>query len=246
MSRFTIYTAAEKPELLTRINTLAKNSFPRFIFDGEVVFKEQSDSFLEHYPECQFALFDGEEMVSGGVTVPLSWNGSMEDLPETTDDFIPFQYQSPNVLCALAGLVADNHRGRGISRDVLLAMKRIGQEKGFSSLIAPVRPNHKERYPLLSLDDYIHWKREDGAPYDPWIRVHWRLKAPMLKIMPKAAVVRGTIREWEDWTGMRFLSSGPYVVPGALVPVEMDLEKNEGVYLEPNIWMEHQIEPYDE
>jgi hypothetical protein len=30
-----------------------------------------------------------------------------------------------------------------------------------------------------------------------------------------------------------------YVVPGALVPVEIDRERDEGHYLEPNVWMVH-------
>ena len=31
----------------------------------------------------------------------------------------------------------------------------------------------------------------------------------------------------------------PYVVPGALVPVEIDRERDEGLYVEPNVWMVH-------
>ena len=38
---------------------------------------------------------------------------------------------------------------------------------------------------------------------------------------------------------MRFPDSGSYVVPGALVPVEIDLERDEGLYREPNVWMVH-------
>jgi hypothetical protein len=54
-------------------------------------------------------------------------------------------------------------------------------------------------------------------------------------------VVTGTISEWEDWTDMHFPESGPYVVPGALRPVEMDLERDLGVYIEPNVWMRHPL-----
>jgi hypothetical protein len=35
-------------------------------------------------------------------------------------------------------------------------------------------------------------------------------------------VISGTVAEWEEWTGMRFPDSGAYVVPGALVPVDID------------------------
>jgi hypothetical protein len=40
---------------------------------------------------------------------------------------------------------------------------------------------------------------------------------------------------------MRFPESGEYIVPGALVPLCVDRERDEGVYVEPNVWMEHGV-----
>ena len=40
---------------------------------------------------------------------------------------------------------------------------------------------------------------------------------------------------------MASLESGSYLVPGALVPVEMDVGKDRGVYVEPNAWMFHRV-----
>jgi len=60
-----------------------------------------------------------------------------------------------------------------------------------------------------------------------------------VKIAPQSFRVSGTVSEWEEWTEMRFPDTGAYVVPGALVPVEIDREKDEGLYLEPNVWMVH-------
>lgn len=42
-------------------------------------------------------------------------------------------------------------------------------------------------------------------------------------------------------TGLKFLSSGNYVVKNALSPIYIDIEKDEGIYYEPNIWIEHSI-----
>ena len=42
--------------------------------------------------------------------------------------------------------------------------------------------------------------------------------------------VTGTVAEWEEWTELAFPESGAYVVPGALVPVELDRERDEGLY----------------
>jgi hypothetical protein len=50
----------------------------------------------------------------------------------------------------------------------------------------------------------------------------------------------GMVSEWEEWTRMRFLESGLYVVPGAQ-PVEMELERDKGRYEDPNVWMRHPV-----
>jgi hypothetical protein len=38
---------------------------------------------------------------------------------------------------------------------------------------------------------------------------------------------------------MKFPQTGDYVVPGALVPVQIDRERDQGIYVEPNVWMVH-------
>jgi hypothetical protein len=49
--------------------------------------------------------------------------------------------------------------------------------------------------------------------------------------------IRGTSADWEEWTGTKFLRSGEHIVPGALNTVEFNIEKDEGVYIEPNVRM---------
>ena len=99
----------------------------------------------------------------------------------------------------------------------------------------------KARYPLTPMGRYMCWERDDGLPLDPWLRVHRRLGAEFLGVAHPSMRITGTVREWEEWTGLRFPESGPYVVPGALQPVEMDLEEDLGVYEEPNVWMRHPV-----
>jgi hypothetical protein len=43
--------------------------------------------------------------------------------------------------------------------------------------------------------------------------------------------------------GRALPESGAYVVSGALVPIEIDRERDEGVYVEPNVWMVHPPPP---
>ena len=88
---------------------------------------------------------------------------------------------------------------------------------------------------------YVRWRRPDGAPLDPWLRVHWRLGARVLGVAARSMVVEGRVRDWEGWTGMGFPASGDYVVPGALTTVRIDRARDRGRYAEPNVWMLHPV-----
>jgi hypothetical protein len=118
-------------------------------------------------------------------------------------------------------------------------MRSLAARHALGGLIAPVRPTLKSLYPFVPMSRYADWTRADGSPFDPWLRVHWRLGAERLAIAPRSLVVTGTVAEWEEWTGMAFPQSGDYVVPGALEPVTIDRERNAGRYEEPNVWMRH-------
>jgi hypothetical protein len=41
---------------------------------------------------------------------------------------------------------------------------------------------------------------------------------------------------------MAFPESGSYVVPEALVTVDIDREADRGLYVEPNVWMHHRLD----
>jgi hypothetical protein len=47
------------------------------------------------------------------------------------------------------------------------------------------------------------------------------------------------VADWEEWASMRFPDTGSYVVSGALTLVEIDRSRDEGLYVEPNVWMRH-------
>jgi hypothetical protein len=91
------------------------------------------------------------------------------------------------------------------------------------------------------MEQYVRWTDADGTPFDPWIRVHWRLGATPLCVAPSTLVVEATVAEWESWTEESFPRSGRYVVPGALVPIVIDRERDIGQYRDPNLWMIHQV-----
>lgn len=60
-------------------------------------------------------------------------------------------------------------------------------------------------------------------------------------VCERSMTAGGTIAEWERWAGMAFPESGDHVVPGPLVPVAIDRERDEGLYVEPNVRMRHPL-----
>jgi hypothetical protein len=214
------------------------------------------DSTVDRYWDNLFADFagfqiaickGGDEVVAAGHCIPVFWDETVEGLPAGLDGVLEQGVgdlevgRAPTVVSALLAVVSEVHRGRGVSGVVLTAMKSVAAENGLGALIAPVRPTLKERYPLTPMERYVRWERADGLPFDPWLRVHRRLGAEILQVAPRSMLITGTISEWEEWTGMRFPESDAYVVPGALQPVVMDLERDLGTYQEPNVWMRHPI-----
>ncbi|HEY0496267.1 MAG TPA: hypothetical protein VGD48_11000 [Kutzneria sp.] len=85
----------------------------------------------------------------------------------------------------------------------------------------------------------MRWARPDGLHVDPWIRTHQRLGATILGPAPRSMVVTGTVAQWEKWTTMAFPQTGRHVVPSALDLVDINRERDKGVYEETNLWMRH-------
>ena len=118
-------------------------------------------------------------------------------------------------------------------------MRGIVADHGLASLVAPVRPTEKHRYPLIAMERYASWRRADGSLFDPWLRTQERVGGIGAGVASESMTIRGSVAEWEDWTGLPIQETGSYPVPGALVPVEIDREGDMGVYVEPNYWMVH-------
>ena len=110
---------------------------------------------------------------------------------------------------------------------------------GLAPLVAPVRPSWKDRYPLTPIERYARWTRADALPFDPWMRVHGRLGAKILRPEPKSLRIEAPVEDWERWTGLTFPEDGDYVFPFGLAPVRV--HGGVGLYWEPNVWMLHDL-----
>jgi hypothetical protein len=204
-------------------------------------------ALYERHADLQFWGVDDStgDVVVKGNAVPVALDpatlpdgGWREALRSAIDDDVP-----PTLVSALQILVAEDHRGAGLSGAALAEMRRLVLELGFGDLVAPVRPSAKALYPITPIGTYVAWRRPDGLPFDPWLRVHTRAGADLIGVCERSMEVLGTVAEWEEWAAMAFPESGDYVVPGALVPVTIDHEADRGLYVEPNVWMHHRLRP---
>lgn len=210
-----------------------RRAWPEIVFHDAISNANWGRLYGER-PEFQFVLVEDGEVRAEGNSIPVA------GMPETWRDALRtgFDASEPDRLCALAILVDPDHQRRGLSRVMLEHMRGLAHERGWE-LVAPVRPSLKHRYPLTPIESYIEWRRDDGLLFDPWLRAHERLGAEIVEIAQDSLVSEGTVAEFEDWCGLEFPESGSYVVPGALVPVEIDRARDRGIYREPNVWMRH-------
>jgi len=235
-------TVAERPDLMDPAWEATKDVLPEYNNHGDVL-NAYWPRLTEERPEFQFHLVGGDEILARARSLPLRWDGTVEDLPDGIDGAIArgFDEGGANTLCAMVIMVPRARQGSGVSSQALAAMVEIARRHGFRAVIAPVRPSWKDRYPLVPIERYVEWRREDGLFFDPWIRVHERAGASVLKPEPHSLRITGTVSEWESWTEMAFPESGEYVFPGGLATLEIDREQDAGRYWEPNVWMVHAV-----
>ena len=247
-NRFQVITPAH-PDYRNLVRGLTKEVWPEFMLHDRVA-NELWHELFDRFSDYQLALYDSQNnRVAGmGNSFPMRWKGGFEDLPEDGWDWA-FQEAvrnhkrgvSPNLHCAIQIVVRPEYRGQGLSTPMVQAVRAVTKAQGLDCLIIPLRPSEKHNYPLNSLDDYIMWKTEQGLPFDAWLRVHVRAGARIIKVCHTSKTIRGSCLEWEQWTHMKFPQTGEYIIPGALNPVQINREEDEGVYVEPNVWIAHEL-----
>ena len=248
-SRFKIIKPDDLADYRNQAGDIADASWPEFMLHDPIA-NDYWHELFDRFSDYQFAMLDTEtnRMAAMGNSLPFHWDEEVSALPEGGWDWVFVKavddHKSgvkPNIQSAIQIAIRPQYQSQGLSSKMVQAMSAIGRAQGFKQLVAPVRPNQKSKYPLTSIDDYIKWTNEAGLPFDAWLRVHARLGAKILKPCHEAMIIRGTRADWETWTGLKFPQSGQYFIPGALNPMEMNIEKDEGIYVEPNVWMVHEI-----
>jgi GNAT superfamily N-acetyltransferase len=242
-----IVTLAERPDLEDALDRHNGSAWPEFMLQDPV-----ADELWHHlhadFAGWQLILLGADDAILAAANcAPLAWDGTDDGLPDGWDDQFRrtvAQHAAgirPDTLGAIQIVVAPKRRGDRLAGRMVTEMRERARAAGLRALIACVRPTDKHRYPLASIQRYARWTRPDGEPFDPWIRLHARLGARIVRGAPRSMTITGTVADWERWTSMAFPESGRYVVPFATHPVEIDLEAGCGVYHDANVWMVHDL-----
>ncbi|HVM18262.1 MAG TPA: hypothetical protein VM290_11830 [Gaiellaceae bacterium] len=190
---------ADRPDLRgRRVAELAGITFPEYMHHNEPGGRYWGRLYAEH-PDFQLALLDGDDFVAELHSVPTPWDGTPDDLPSGWDEAFVRAFESgreATVLCALAISVRPDQQGRQLSSLMLNAMRDAAAAAGLRELIAPVRPTLKASYPLIAIERYMTWRREDASHFDPWLRLHERIGGEVYAAAPRSMVMEAPVADW--------------------------------------------------
>ncbi|MGH7639958.1 MAG: GNAT family N-acetyltransferase [Candidatus Dormibacteria bacterium] len=239
------FTASERPDLwdTARTDQPFRGLWPEYNHHGNLT-PRYFGALVPRHAHLQILFVDRRSlrMVARGRTIPFRWDGTLEALPAGIDAVGLRGVDDParpTALSALAAEVTLDYQGLGLSGLLIRAMTSVAHESGLSPLVAPIRPSWKDRYPLVPIERYAKWRRSDGLPLDPWMRVHERVGGTMLRVEPRSLHINAAVADWETWTKMAYPEDGQYVFPGGLAPLTVAAAV--GDYWEPNIWMLHEV-----
>lgn len=243
----TVITLAQHPELVN--HRWIPHTWPEFIRHdpiGEAYFGRLAETF----PDLTLLAVDpGGRVVARGHTVPFALHTPERGgLPATGWDqvliwgFSDHHHEvEPDTVSAIDITVRADCLGQGLSSVMLDAMRKTVRARGFTELVAPVRPTAKHREPRTAMAEYAVRTREDGLPVDPWLRTHVRAGGAIDTVAPASMVVTGSLSQWRRWTGAPFATEGWVDVLGGLTPVRCVPEHDYAVYVEPNVWVRHPL-----
>ena len=233
---------ADRPDLLERRNReLSKRTFPEYMNHNEPG-DRYWDRLYTDFPDFQVALVEGDELLAESHALPVPWDGTVSGLPSGWDEGFERGMTADRpatALMAIAISVLPERQGQKLSGRMIQTFTDNARVAGLTSVIAPVRPTWKERYPLISIERYVEWRRQDGFHFDPWIRIHERVGGEVLAPAPGSMTIRAPATEWEEWTGMSFPDDGEYIFPGGLAT--LTVQDGIGTHIEPNVWVFHEV-----
>jgi GNAT superfamily N-acetyltransferase len=183
-AQLVVATFAERPDLLAKVfEPEIQSAVPEFMRHDPTAALYYGDGHLGRYLEYGLVAVDPAEPdrpVARAFSVPFAFPDlarGRDVLPDGGwDEVIRWAHRDqlagvrPTAVSALEIMVAPRLHGRGISRVMLAALRDNARRLGFADLYGPLRPTDKHREPLTPFGEYVARRREDGLPYDSWVR----------------------------------------------------------------------------
>jgi hypothetical protein len=240
-----VASLAERPDLAEAMLTM-EATWPAYIRPEPLLINWA----FERHAAYQLVVLDDDDRVIGrAASVPFAWDGDLDSLPDTGWDEVlrksmldTYAGAELTAVCALEIAVVPGQLARNMSGRILAALNGNARRFGHTDVMAPVRPSNKHAEPDVPIAEYAARTRPDGLPTDAWLRVHVREGGQIIKVCPVSMTIGGSLAQWRDWTGLPFDTTGPVTVPGALTPVEANVEHDRAVYVEPNVWVRHRLD----
>ena len=244
-----VFSLRERPDLIDLVfgAPFRPPFWPEFMLHDPAALLYFEPPFFDRYTEFAFAGVQDGEVVGRAFSLPFAFPTlDRPVLPDGGwDEVIRWAHYDqargivPTAASALEISLLPEVRGQGNARVMLEAMKGNARAQGLSSLYAPVRPSEKHRFPAMPIAEYVGMVRSDGLPQDAWLRTHVCAGGRIVGVAPYAMTIVGTVAEWRAWTNLPFERSGMIEVPGALSLVQVSVEQDYAVYVEPGVWFEH-------
>lgn len=240
------HSLAERPDLVDAFWSI-EGDWPRFMLQDPTSDRAY-EAAVTGFPQLHLVVMDGDRAVARLHAVPFGhavdelpargWDAAMQEA-----EWILAKGGAPDLttISLIEARVAVDRRGHGLSGPLLAEARRRYAELGCRDLVAPVRPTRKSVEPRTPAWEYATRTREDGLPADPWLRVHARLGGQIVGLAPTSMTIPGSLDQWRDWTGLPFDTDGVVEVPGGLAPVHVDVANDHAVYVEPNVWVHHDL-----
>lgn len=175
---------------------------------------------------------------------------------------------SGNTICLMSMGVAAGARGQHVAQRMIEGIQDIAHQHAVEHIIGDFRPSgygaHKHMTGNFDFESYVKATRSDGLPLDPWLRNVTYQGMNQLKIDPRAMIVRATNDELLEYMVTYKPDSWYQVEDPAEIKVLLeqhrpelelskvthiyeceetgtwyvDVDNNEAVYIESNIWGE--------
>ncbi|WP_338539249.1 N-acetyltransferase [Janibacter terrae] len=240
------HSLAERPDLVDAFWSI-DDDWPTFMLQDPTSDRAY-EAVVDGFPQLHLVVMDGDVAVARLHAVPFE--ADVHSLPPRGWDhalqraeWMVAKEATPDLstVSLIEARVAVGRRGEGLSGALLAEARRRYAALGCRDLFGPVRPTRKWLEPRTGADEYARRVREDGLPVDPWLRAHVRLGGRIVQVAPLSMTIPGTLQQWREWTGLPFDADGRVDVEGGLAPVHVDVANDHAVYVEPNVWVHHDL-----